>query len=72
MEHIAWRNPPPEPDPELVLSALVKLLEMAGRQGITQAEFIQMLESGMRISDFLSAMDGCTDADRDINFRTVN
>jgi hypothetical protein len=72
MEHIGWRNPPPEPDPELVLSALVKVLEMAGRQGITQAEFIQMLESGMRISDFLRAMDGCTEAGCDIDLRTVN
>jgi hypothetical protein len=72
MEHIGWRIPPPEPDPDLVLSALVKVLEMAGRQGISQAEFIQMLESGMRLSDFLRAMDGCTETGCDINSKTVN
>jgi hypothetical protein len=30
-------------------------LEIAQRQGITAADLIRMLDSGMRISDFLSA-----------------
>jgi hypothetical protein len=31
-------------------------LEIAQRQGITPADFIQLLDSGMQISDFLAAM----------------
>lgn len=46
-----------EPDPELVERAIVKLLEIAQLQGITVADFIQMLDSGMRIPDFLNAAD---------------
>jgi hypothetical protein len=37
------------------------MLEMAGRQGITAAEFIQMLDSGMRVSDFLDTIDTIND-----------
>ena len=47
---------PAEPKPEIVERAIVELLEMAQRQGITPTEFIQLLDSGMRISDFLAAM----------------
>ena|SRR5579862_324740 len=47
---------PAEPKPEVVECAIVELLEMAKRQGITPAEFIQLLDSGMHISDFLAAM----------------
>ena len=47
---------PAEPKPNLVECALVELLEIAQRQGITPADFIQLLDSGMRISDFLAAM----------------
>lgn len=47
---------PAEPKPEVVECALVELLEMAQRQGITSADFIQLLDSGMQISDFLAAM----------------
>jgi len=36
--------------------AIVELLGLAERQGITAADFIQMLDSGVQISDFLSAM----------------
>ena len=46
-----------EPPPELVERAIVKLLEIAQLQGITPVDFIQMLDSGMRISDFLHAVD---------------
>jgi hypothetical protein len=37
-------------------NAIVELLEIAQRQGITPVNFIQLLDSGMRISDFLAAM----------------
>jgi len=47
---------PAEPKPNVVECAIVELLEIAQRQGITPADFIQLLDSGMRISDFLAAM----------------
>jgi hypothetical protein len=47
---------PAEPNPEVVECAIVELLEMARLQDITPADFIQLLDSGMRISDFLAAM----------------
>jgi hypothetical protein len=52
---------PAEPKPEVVQCAIVKLLEMARRQGITPVDFIQLLDSGMRISDFLAAMKQCAE-----------
>ncbi len=47
---------PAEPNPEVVEHAIVELLEIAQRQGITPADFIQLLDAGMHISDFLAAM----------------
>jgi len=47
---------PSEPKPELVECAIVELLDIAERQGITSADFIHLLDSGMQISDFLAAM----------------
>jgi len=47
---------PAEPKPEVVVCAIVEFLEIAQRQGITPADFIQLLDSGMHISDFLAAM----------------
>ena len=47
---------PAEPKPEVVECAIVELLEIAQRRGITPADFIQLLDSGMHISDFLAAM----------------
>jgi len=47
---------PAEPKPEVVQCAIVELLEMAQRQGITPVDFIQLLDSGMHIADFLAAM----------------
>ena len=47
---------PAEPKREVVECAIVELLEMAQRQGITPADFMQLLDSGMHISDFLAAM----------------
>lgn len=66
---------PAEPDPELVERAIAKMLEIAQRHGITAADFIQMLDSGMRISDFLiflNAADILTDAGHTIDCDTVN
>jgi hypothetical protein len=39
-----------------MLCALAELLEIAQGQGITPADFMQLLDSGMHISDFLAAM----------------
>jgi hypothetical protein len=47
---------PAEPKPEFVQCAIVELLEIAQRQGITPDDFIQLLDSGMHIADFLAAM----------------
>jgi hypothetical protein len=47
---------PSEPNPQVVGCAIVELLEIARGKGITPADFIQLLDSGMRISDFLAAM----------------
>jgi len=47
---------PAEPKKEVVECAIIELLEIAQRHGITPAEFIQLLDSGMDISDFLAAM----------------
>jgi hypothetical protein len=60
-----------EPDPELVARAIVRVLEIAQLQGITRAEFIQMLDSGMRIADFLRVADEFTNG-HTIDCDTVN
>jgi hypothetical protein len=56
MNNIGEHKPPAEPNRDLVECAIVEMLEIAQRQGIAAADFIRMLDSGMRISDFLSAM----------------
>jgi hypothetical protein len=48
---------PPEPDREVVERAIAEVLGIAQRQGITPADFVRMLDSGVRMSDFLTAMD---------------
>jgi hypothetical protein len=58
---------PAEPKPELVECAIVELLDIAERQGITPADFIQLLESGMQISDFLAAMDPLKNGNRTVD-----
>jgi hypothetical protein len=72
MNNIGQRQLPAEPDPELVECAIVKVLEIAQRQGISAADFIQMLNSGMRISDFLNAVDILTAAGDAFDCDTVN
>jgi hypothetical protein len=47
---------PAEPKREVVECAIVELLDIAQCQGITPADFVQLLDSGMQISDFLAAM----------------
>jgi hypothetical protein len=63
MNNTGPHNPPVQPDRELVECAIVELLGIAERHGITAAHFIQMLDSGMRIADFLTAMDELTNAE---------
>jgi hypothetical protein len=52
-----------QPNRELVERAIAEVL--AARHHT--ADFVRMLDSGMRISDFLTAMDGFTSADRAID-----
>jgi hypothetical protein len=56
-----------EPSRELVEYAIVEVLRIARRQGITPADFIRMLDSGMRTSDFLTTMDPLTNADHSMD-----
>ncbi len=58
---------PAEPKPELVECAIVELLDIAERQGITPADFIHLLDSGMQISDFLAAMDPLKNGNRTVD-----
>jgi hypothetical protein len=59
---------PAEPKPELVECAIVELLEIAQCQGITPTDFIQLLDSGMHISDFLAAMTPLANFKRSVDF----
>ena len=68
MNNLGQHKPLEEPDRELVERAIVRVLEIAQHHGITSADFIQMLDSDIRISDFLNAMnvftnDGTIDCD---------
>ncbi len=58
---------PAQPSRELVQRAIAEVLGIALRQGITPADFVQMLDSGMRISDFVTATDPFTNADRTLS-----
>jgi hypothetical protein len=58
---------PAEPKPELVECAIVELLDKAERQGITPADFIHLLDSGMEISDFLTAMNLLENSERPLD-----
>ncbi|MFY9559816.1 MAG: hypothetical protein WAQ52_06250 [Terriglobales bacterium] len=72
MNNIGQHKQPAEPNRDLVERAIVKVLEIAHRQGISAADFIQMLDSGMRISDFLNAIDVFTNAGHSVDGDTVN
>jgi hypothetical protein len=71
MNIIRQHKPSAEPDRDLVECAIAEVLEIAQRQGLTAADFIRMLDSGMRISDFLNATsvfaDGGHAIDRDFS-----
>jgi hypothetical protein len=56
-----------DPNRELVECAIVEVLEIAQRQGITPIDFIQLLDSGMRISDFLAALIPCANGNRTVD-----
>jgi hypothetical protein len=57
-----------EPNRRLVECAIIAVLEIAERQGITAADFVQLLDSGVGISDFLTAMNPSKDSiDRDFS-----
>jgi hypothetical protein len=58
---------PAEPKPELVECAIVDLLDKAERQGITPADFIHLLDSGMQISDFSAAMNLLENSERTLD-----
>jgi hypothetical protein len=58
---------PAPPKRELVERAIAEVLGIAERQGITPADFVRILDSGMRMSDFLTAVDPFTNADRAID-----
>jgi hypothetical protein len=58
---------PAEPKPELVECAIVELLDKAERHGITSADFIHLLDSGMEISDFLTAMNLLENSERPLD-----
>jgi hypothetical protein len=47
---------PEELKPEFVECAIVELLKIAQCQGISPDDFIQLLDSGMHISDFLATL----------------
>lgn len=57
MHNIGQYKPGSEPDREVVERAILKVLEIAEHQGITAADFIKMLDSGLQLSDFLNASD---------------
>jgi hypothetical protein len=59
-----------EPSRELVECAIVEVLNIAERHGITAADFVRLLDSGMHMSDFLTAIDSFMRAEgaRDRNF----
>jgi hypothetical protein len=59
---------PAELKPEVVECAIVELLDIAQRQGITPADFIQLLDSGMHISDFLAAMTPLANTNDSVNY----
>ena len=58
---------PAEPKPELVECAIVELLDIAERQGVTPADFIHLLDSGMQVSDFLAAMNPLENSERTLD-----
>lgn len=68
MNNLGQHKPPAQPDQELVERALVeRAIEIAHHHGITSADFIQMMDSGVRVSAFLNAMNMFTDTGNTID-----
>ena len=71
MNNIGQYKSRAEPNRDLVECAIAEVLEIAQRQGIAAADLIRMLDSGMRISDWLNATnvfaDGGHTLDRDFS-----
>jgi len=63
MNDLGSHIPSEEPDRERIERAI----EIAHHHGITSADFIQMMDSGIRISDFLNAMNMFADAGHTID-----
>jgi hypothetical protein len=57
---------PTQPNREVVECAIAEVLGIAQRQGITPADSVRMLDSGMQISHFLTAVNPFTNVDRPI------
>jgi hypothetical protein len=68
MNNIGEHKTPAEPNRDLVECAIVEMLKIAQSQGIAAADFIRMLDSGMRISDFLNAMNVSTKVDHTTDY----
>jgi hypothetical protein len=58
---------PAEPKPDVVHAAIVELLEVAQRHGITPADFILLLDSGMHLREFLEALTPLANATTESN-----
>jgi hypothetical protein len=63
MNNFGPHIPSEEPDRKLIERAI----EIAHHHGITSAHFLQMMDSGIRISDFLNAMNMLADAGHTID-----
>ncbi|MGA3091890.1 MAG: hypothetical protein ABSD75_25060 [Terriglobales bacterium] len=72
MNNVGKHKPMVEPSREVVERAIIKVLEIAQQQDISAADFIQMLNSGMQISDFLNVTGGSMNACRAIDYDFVN
>ena len=58
---------PAEAKRQVVQCAILELLELAQQEGITPGDFIQLLDSGMRISDFIAAITPLANANNSID-----
>ena len=58
---------PAEAKRQVVQCAILELFELAQQEGITPGDFIQLLDSGMRISDFIAAITPLANANKSID-----
>ena len=64
MNNLGPHIPSEEPD----LERIERAIEIAHHHGITSADFMQMMDSGIRIADFLNAMNMFADAGHAIDY----